>query len=89
MLVYCEAKRHSVQRVVISLPFLQTEITRISEDLLKLGILHGMSDEEARIGEQPEMLTFANKVFQEYWAAYYASKRLTKTKSKVGFNNKQ
>ena len=62
---------------------------RISEDLLKLGILHGTSEDEARTEEQPEMLTFAQKLFQEYWAAYYASKRLTKTKSKVRFNNKQ
>ena len=56
---------------------------RISEDLFKLGILHETSIEEASVDEQPEMTTFAHKVFHEYWAAYYASQRLSRVNSKV------
>ena len=62
---------------------LQCKITRIGEDLLKLGILHGTSGDEASIDEQPEMMTFGSKLFQEYWAAYYTSKRLGSSTSKV------
>ena len=29
------------------------------------------------------MMTFALKLFQEYWAAYYALKRLSKVNSRV------
>ena len=65
--------------------FLQNEIRRIGEDLLKLGILHGTSNDEASVDEQPEMMTFANKLFHEYWAAYYASRRLSNVTSKVNF----
>ena len=63
--------------------FWQSDIRKISEDIFKLGILHGTSNEEASVDEQPEMMTFAHKLFHEYWAAYYASKRLSKVNSKV------
>ena len=65
--------------------FWQSEIRKISEDLLKLGIVHGTSNDEASVDEQPEMMTFAQKLFQEYWAAYYVSRRLSNANSKVNF----
>ena len=64
---------------------LQTEIRKINKDLLKLGILQGTSNEEASMDEQPEMMTFAHKLFHEYWAAYYASRRLNNENSKVNY----
>ena len=65
--------------------FWQSEISKISEDLFKLGILHETFLKEATADKEPEIMTFAHKLFHEYWAAYYASRRLSKVNSKVNF----
>ena len=68
-------------------------MVEISEDLLKLGILQEpLLDEEASIEAQPKWLVFPNKLFQEYWAGYYASKCIALCKSEVNgmlFNHKK
>ena len=71
------------EAIISDFYFWQSEIRKISENLFKLGILHGTSNEEVSVDEQPVMMTFAHKLFHEYWAAYYASKRLSKVNSKV------
>ena len=63
---------------------LQSAVQEISEDLLRLGLLQAVpSGEEASLHEQPELMTFAHKLFHEYWAAYFISRRLTNRNTKV------
>ena len=48
----------------------QTEVVKARGDILKLGLLHGtLYDEEASVDEQPEWLTYAHKLFQDFMAA--------------------
>ena len=44
-------------------------------DILKLGLLHGFDDNEVTLDDEPEWLTYSHKLFQDYLAGYYASKR--------------
>ena len=63
---------------------IQDEVTSISPDLLKLGLVHGTHwEEEATLQEEPRWLAYPHRIFQEYWAAYYASQRLVMNNSKV------
>ena len=70
--------------VDISIVFLQTEVERASETLLKLGILHEATfEQKTSLTGRIFWLMFPHKLFQEYWAGYYASKRLCKARAKV------
>ena len=52
-------------------------------DILKLGLLFGsLEGDEASVDEQPEWLTFAHKLFQDFAAGFYISK----TKVQVKFH---
>ena len=64
--------------------FLQTEVERASETLLRLGILHEATfEQKTSLTGRICWLMFPHKLFQEYWAGYYASKRLCKARAKV------
>ena len=48
---------------------------KIGQDILKLGLLFGsLQGDEALVDEQPEWLTFAHKLFQDFAAGFYISK---------------
>ena len=48
---------------------------KTDEDILKLGLLFGsLEGDEASVDEQPEWLTFAHKLFQDFAAGFYISK---------------
>ena len=66
--------------------FVQTEVENISETLLKLGLLHEVtSEEKTSLTGRMKWLMFPHKLVQEYWAGYYASKRLHFVSKKVTF----
>ena len=68
----------------VKLMIFQSDVQQISEDLLRLGLLQATPyGEEARLHEQPDLLTFAHKLFHEYWAAYFISRRLANRNTKV------
>ena len=57
---------------------------KTDEDILKLGLLFGsLISDEASVDEQPEWLTFAHKLFQDFAAGFYISK----TKVNVAFHS--
>ena len=48
---------------------------KTEQDILKLGLLFGsLQGEKASVDEQPEWLTFAHKLFQDFTAGFYISK---------------
>ena len=44
-------------------------------DILKLGLLHGANHYEATLEEEPEWLTYPHKLFQDFLAGFYSSKK--------------
>ena len=47
----------------------------VLQDILKLGLLFGsLEGDEASVDEQPEWLTFAHKLFQDFTGGFYISK---------------
>ena len=66
----------------------QTEVAKAKGEILKLGLLHGtLYDEEASVDEQPEWLTYAHKLFQDFMGGYYACKKFQRDCSKVKYFN--
>ena len=48
------------------------------KDILKLGLLHGANPDEATLEEEPEWLTYPHKLFQDFLAGFYSSKKSLK-----------
>ena len=46
-------------------------------DILKLGLLHGINQDEATEEEESEWLTYPHKIFQDFLVGYYSSKKST------------
>ena len=80
----CTQYDHNLQLIVIwkaialgnnSLCPLQDDVCKMGQDILKLGLLFGsLQGDEASVDEQPEWLTFAHKLFQDFAAGFYISK---------------
>ena len=56
----------------------QSDVESKCSDILKLGLLQGdMSPKKAQTGmrQQPEWLTFPQRIFQDYLSAFYIEKQ--------------
>ena len=52
---------------------------KTEKDILNLGLLFGsLQGDEASVDEQPERLTFAHKLFQDFAAGFYISRTKVK-----------